>query len=372
MKLIATTFYGLEEVLEKELHDLGINNTQKLNRAVAFEGSLEDLYKANYWLRTAIRVLYPVKECRIKNGDDLYKQALKISWENYFGIEKTFAVNGVIYGKLFKHTNYPVLKLKDAIADRFRKKYHKRPDVNTQNPDIAINLYIKENQCVISLDSSGEPLFKRGYRKHTGLAPLNESLAAGLVLLSGWDKQTPFADFMCGSGTIPIEAYLIGTNTPPQILRKNYAFKHWLNFNDILWKKIIVSSKKISKFPKFIIFANDFDKNVIKFFVKNLQSFPNIRHEKFVISNIDFRQLDFRDRKYLAIINPPYGQRLKNEKNFYKEIGDFLKQKFAKGSEVWIFTADLKGLKQLGLKTKKRLILFNGNLEARFVKIPIF
>lgn len=217
MKLIAKTLYGLEKTLYDELVQLGAKNAQPVNRAVIFEGDQYLLYKANYNLRTAMSVLCQIAEFRIRSSDDLYKNSLKVSWEKYLDPEHTFSVVPVINSPVFRHTGYAGLLLKDAIADWFREKTGKRPSVNASDPDIVFNLHISNDLVTISLDSSVVPLFKRGYRKEQGAAPINEILAAGIVLLSGWKAGTTLLDPMCGSGTIPIEAAMIATNTPGQI-----------------------------------------------------------------------------------------------------------------------------------------------------------
>jgi len=372
MKLIATTYQGLENVLAKEITLLGGTKIKVLNRAVEYNGDLNLLYSSNYNLRTALRILKPLKSFYFKSPRDLYNNIYKLSWQEFFSSKYSIAVKVSGQTSIFKHSGYAALKAKDAIVDKFRFTKRIRPNVDKKNPQIIINLHFKNNKCDISLDSSGEPLFKRGYRKQTIQAPLSEVLAAGLILLSEWDKKMPFIDFMCGSGTIPIEAALIATNTPPQILRKNFSFFFWKNFDSNLWRKIVYSSKKNIISSNVKILASDKDPNAINITKKNILNLP-LKKLNFNIFISDFRTLNLKDSEYFIITNPPYNLRLKTDiKKLYKELGDSLKKNFLPGSIAWIFTANLQALKYIGLQIKQRIVLYNGKNEARFIKIPLY
>ena len=253
--MIAKTQLGLEEILSDELLKLGAQDVQVLNRAVSFVGDVGFMYKANLNLRTAIRILKPIYKFSARKDEDLYLEVKKIDWSKYISVDKTIAVNASVYSDFFNHSHYVALKVKDAIVDYFRDLTKgRRPNVNTKNPDIRINIHISNDKCTISLDSSGDSLHKRGYRHATNKAPISEVLASGLILLSDWDRQSDFLDPMCGSGTILIEAAMIACNIPPSVHRKNFCFMNWLDFNEDLWIKIKeVSLNKISNYKGRII-----------------------------------------------------------------------------------------------------------------------
>ncbi|MEA3316600.1 MAG: THUMP domain-containing protein, partial [Bacteroidota bacterium] len=213
--MIAKTFKGLENVLAKELELLNATDIEILNRAVSFSGNKELLYKANFHLRTALKILVPIKKFKANNEHELYKEVKKIRWAKYLELEGTFAVDSVVNSEIFTHSKYVAYKVKDAIVDQYRENFNIRPSVNTKNPSLQINIHISENNCSLSIDSSGESLHKRGYRLKATEAPLNEVLAAGMIYMSEWDKKSTFVDPMCGSGTLLIEAALIANNIPP-------------------------------------------------------------------------------------------------------------------------------------------------------------
>ena len=236
MKFVAKTLFGLEKVLAEELAILGAKSISQANRAVLFEGDIRLLYRVNYMLRTALSVLMPVKEFWIKSADDLYRKCMQIEWDNYMDVGNTFSVTPVVQSQIFNHTGYAGLRLKDAVADYFRKLSGKRPSVDNENPDILINLHISNDKVTVSLDSSLIPLFKRGYRKEQAAAPLNEVLAAGMLLISGWNGSKDLIDPMCGSGTIPIEAGLIACNVPAGRFRKSFGFQKWKGYDPEIFR----------------------------------------------------------------------------------------------------------------------------------------
>ena len=238
MKFVSKTLYGLEKVLSEELISLGAVNVHVLNRAVLFEGDMGLLYKVNYCARTALSVLMPVADFRIRSKEDLYKAGTKVEWDRYMNPDDTFSIVPVVNSPHFAHTGYPGLLLKDAIADTFRKKTGRRPSVDTNDPGLLINLHISNDQVTISLDSSVVPLFKRGYRQEQALAPLNEVLAAGILLLSGWNATADLLDPMCGSGTFPIEAGLLACKIPPGKFRKFFGFQKWKDFDEDTFQKV--------------------------------------------------------------------------------------------------------------------------------------
>ncbi len=372
MEIIAKTFSGLEEVLKKEIEEIGGEKIKILRRSVAFKGDKKILYLANYKLRTALRILMPILEFNFENINDFYAQLYDFEWEKYFNVNKTFSVDPVVSSKLFKNTHFAALKAKDAIVDSFMSKTSKRPNVDTKYPDIKINLYVNGKYANVSIDTSGAPLFKRGYRVKQGTAPLNEVLAAGLIYLSEWDKQTEFLDFMCGSGTLPIEAVMIGYNIPPQFKRKKFGFMNLKNFDENLWKKIIEEEDEKQTYKKISIFASDISQKATNIAAENIL---NAGFSAYIdLKTTAFDKLHFNSPKHI-IFNPPYGKRLGNKgremDEFYKHIGDTLKQNFA-GSQAWMFTGNLDALKRVGLRTSKKIIVFNGPIESRLVKYELY
>jgi putative N6-adenine-specific DNA methylase len=371
MRFIAKTLFGLEKVLAKELSDLGAADISIGNRAVFFSGTLELMYRVNYMCRTAVTILLTLSEFKIRSTDDLYTNGQKIDWEKYMNIDDTFSVIPVVQSKYFTHTGYAGLKLKDSIADYFRKKFGQRPSVDASDPTVLINLHISNERVTVSLDSSLSPLFKRGYRQETSSAPLNEVLAAGIILLSGWNAGSPLIDPMCGSGTIPIEAGMIATETPPGINRRLYGFQRWKNFDPDLFNMVreIYDSKikqadvKISGF--------DISEQAVE------QAKINVRKaglEKSVkIGTLDFKDLKPDGNEGVIFINPPYGERLNagETDDLYSMIGSTLKHSFP-GFTAWLISSNKESLKNIGLKPKEKHILYNGALECLFLKFELY
>lgn len=371
-KMTATTLKGLEGVLADELKQLGAQDIKKGIRSVTFRGDQGFLYKANIALRTAIRILKPIRTCKIYDDEDLYEAIQKIKWEKYLDVEGTFAIGAVVNSKNFtNNSHYIALKSKDAVADYFRHKYSKRPNVDLDYPDIKIHVHIQKDWCTISLDSSGDSLHKRGYRSATNSAPINEVLAAGLVLLSGYSGDENFIDPMCGSGTILIEACMIACKIPANINRKQFAFERWKNYDedlyftiqDALLKKITNSHFKIMGFDKAPSAVSKAKQNVIN---ANLEEFIGVHHVNFFNSTKEV----FGNTTIL--FNPPYGERLNIDVNeFYKKVGDTLKHNYP-NSTAWLITSDMQALKHVGLRTSKRIELKNADLDCKFVKYELY
>lgn len=368
---VAKTFHGLEKVLAEEVKKIGGKNIELLTRAVKFTGNKELLYKSNIYLRTALRVLVPIANRSVKSNKDIYKIAKTFRWEDIFSPEQTFLVSAVTNSKHIDHSYYAALKFKDGIADRFREKFQKRPSVDKDKPDYKIDLHISDTNCTISLDSSSESLHKRGYKESNVLAPLSEALAAGLILLSGWDRESTFIDPMCGSGTLPIEACMIANDIPPGIFRTSFGFKRWNDFDRDIFEKI---TQKVNILPHkdISIIGSDISENAIQTAGLNCE---NAEFEQSIQLFVkDFR--DFKPEENLTgtlIINPPYDVKMKEKdiEHFYKEIGDALKNNFH-GFDAWIFSGNLKALKSVGLKTSRKIPLYNGALESRFNNYKIF
>ncbi|HLW30259.1 MAG TPA: THUMP domain-containing protein [Brumimicrobium sp.] len=365
------TLFGFEELLRDELNELGYPEVEILNRAVQLNGDWEDVYRLNYRCRLAISVLVKVKSFTIHKEDDLYKEAKKIDWTSYFDMDKTFAVKGAVFSTLFKHTQYPFLLVKDAIADVFREKCDdKRPDVNLKSPQVMFDVYIKERSVVISLNTSGVPLFQRGYRQEVGDAPMNEVLAAGILRMSGWDRKSTLIDPMCGSGTIAIEAALWAADIPAMIERSHFAFKNFKSFDAEAWEKVRNEGNQRPIKLGFDILASDIDGEMIKKARRNSRMAPIGNMVTWDIK--DALELTAPDDKGILICNPPYGERMGEEvDDLYIALGDLFKQSFL-GYDCWVVSSNIDALKNLGLRPSQKIKVFNGNLECSLRQFQIF
>jgi len=371
MRFVAKTLYGLEKVLAEELINLGASDVHTANRAVMFNGDISLLYCVNYCLRTALSVLMPVAEFRIRSKEDLYNGGSKIEWEKFMDPDDTFSIVPVINSPHFGHTGYAGLILKDAIADTFRRKTGRRPSVDTNDPRILINLHISNDLVTISLDSSVVPLFKRGYRQEHAFAPLNEVLAAGIILLSGWNATATLTDPMCGSGTIPIEAGLIACKIPPGKFRKYFGFQRWKDFDADMFEKIkLECDGKIGPSGVKII-GSDISEQTLQYARTNVEAAGLSDVISLEIS--DFKNLKSIDNKGYVFLNPPYGERLQPLEidQLYGMIGTTLKHNFP-GTTVWLITSNKESLKHVGLKPKEKHTLFNGALECILLKYEMY
>ncbi len=370
-KMIAKTFFGFENILADELLKLGAKKILIGVRNVSFYGDLGFLFKSNLYLRSAIRILMPLNSFQLNSEKDLYSSIFNFNWEDYISVENTFIVESVLNSDLFSHSLFVSQRVKDGIVDRFRKLCNKRPNVDVENPDFKINIHISKNICTISLDSSGKPLNQRGYRSQTNIAPINEVLAAGIIMLSNWDCESDFLDPMCGSGTILIEAAMYATNYPVNIKRQRFSFMNWKNFDSDLFEMIKKSVlKKVKPFKNKII---GYDK-APSAILKCNQNVLNSGFGKIVeVSENDFFMTKKNNDKYLHILfNPPYGERLKIDiQSFYKQIGDTLKTNYS-NSNAWFITSSIEALKYVGLRPSRKIKMFNGKLESRLVKYEIY
>jgi len=369
--MIAKTMAGLEDVLAEELIGLGANNLEIGKRMVSFEGDLALMYKANIHCRTALRILRPVYEFRAKNADDIYKKVKAMNWYEHLTEDSTFAIDAITFSDYFTHSKFVAYRVKDAIADYFMQKTGKRPSVDTGNPDLLINFHIAHDKCTLSFDSSGESLHKRGYRVAQTEAPLNEVLAAGMILKTGWRGESDFVDPMCGSGTLLIEAAMIAMNVPPGIYRKNFAFEKWKNFNADLFETIYNDDSGEREFIH-KIYGSDILPEAIAIAAKNIKSAG-------VEKCIDLKTMPFEKyteapaEKGILVTNPPYGERIKPEdlSGLYENIGERLKHVFM-GYSAWILSYKKECFDKIGLKPSKKIQLVNGSLPCEFRKYDIF
>ncbi|WP_277632248.1 THUMP domain-containing class I SAM-dependent RNA methyltransferase [Avrilella dinanensis] len=370
-KMVAKTFFGFEDILAQELRSLGAQNVEQGIRMVSFSGDTGFMYKANLSLRTALKILKPIKTFKVFDEESLYKGVKSIDWSEILFANQTFVVDATVYSEAFNNSLFVVLKSKDAIVDQFREQFGKRPSIDKQHPDIRIHVHIQKDVCTVSLDTSGESLHHRGYRTSTNIAPINEVLAAGILLLSGWRGQTHFLDPMCGSGTFLVEAAMIACNIPPNINRREFAFEKWRDWDEDLFDKIEESLlNKIKDFPYRIV-GYDKAPSAVR---KSRENVRNANLEEY----IDIEQQDFfktekeTEGPLHMVFNPPYGERLDIDlERFYREIGDTFKRSYPQ-TEAWFITGNVEALKYVGLKTTRRIKLFNGKIESRLVKYDIY
>ena len=371
-KMIAKTFYGFEEILSEELLKLGAQKIIKGNRNVSFYGDKGFMYKSNISLRTALKIIKPIKEFKFKDIDEYYKKIYEIKWEDYLDFNSSFLINSVVFNsKIFNNSKFTSLKAKDAIVDRFRNKFKNRPSINSFNPELKIEIHVNRNFCTISLDSSGESLHKRGYKKYNSVAPLNEVLAAGIILMSAWDKKSDLLDPMCGTGTFLIEAAMIARNIAPNLNRLAFAFEKWKDWDNELFETIeeSVKSKEIEFEHK--LYGFDISSAMIKKAEKNIE-ISGLGVDIEIVKKDFLTSIKTDNDKLHVLINPPYDKRISADVNqLYKKIGDTLKNNYLY-SDVWIITANLEAIKSIGLKSSKKIKLFNANLESRLLNYKIY
>ena len=371
-KMIAKTFYGFEDILSEELLALGAQKINKGNRNVSFYGDKGFLYKSNLSLRTALKILKPVCEFRFKDINEYYDNIYSFKWEDYIGPTGSFLINSVVFhSNVFNNSKFTSLKAKDAIVDRFRDKFKKRPSINSFNPELRIEIHVNRNTCTVSLDSSGESLHKRGYKKYNSAAPLNEVLAAGIVLMSKWDKKSDLLDPMCGTGTFLIEAAMIAKNIAPNLNRLSFAFEKWKDWDSKLFEIIeeSVRSKEIDFDYK--LYGFDISNSMVKKAQKNIEV-AEIDIDIEIVKKDFFNSKKTDEDKLHILINPPYDKRISTDVNvLYKKIGDTLKNNYLY-SDVWIITANLEAIKSIGLRSNNKIKLYNSNLESRLLNYAIY
>lgn len=370
--MIAKTFKGLEEVLAGELVALGANNVKTERRAVSFMGDKQLLYRANLCLRTASRVLVPIMTFKAKDADAVYEQVKQLDWSQYMTLQTGFQIDATVYSETFRHSRYVTYRVKDAIADWWNEREGKRPSVRLSDPDLMLNVHIANETVTLSLDSSGESLHKRGYRVANTEAPINEALAAGMLLIAGWKGETDFYDPMCGSGTLLIEAALIAQNIAPGIFRKGFAFERWRDFDKDLFEFVYNDDSQERPFTHHI-YGSDASYYAVQAALKNIKAAGQQRC-------IEVKQIRLQEIKRetqtpaLVMVNPPYGERLAQDKDvlrLYADIGTTFKHQFA-GATAWIISSNEDALKCIGLKPSKRIHLMNGELDCLFNQYELF
>lgn len=366
----AKTLRGLEQVLAGELKEIGADAVHPVNRGVDFSGSIALMYKANLFLRTALRILRPVSRFKAESEEQLYRRIMSIDWSEFMTYKNSFAVDAVAFSSRFRNSHFIELKVKDAIADQFRNNTSLRPSVDLQHPEIRINVHVQDTFFTVSLDSSGESLHKRGYRKQQHPASLNEVLAAGMILISEWDPKTPFINPMCGSGTLAIEAAMIAAGIFPGNILRSYGFQYWVDYDPQLFNHVKERMPAQLRNPVEIT-ASDISGDAVRITKINAKA-AGVEH-LIKYSRADFMDHDLMKNNPLVILNPPYGERMvvENLGGLYSGIGSALKHKFP-GSKAWILTANMDAIKHIGLKPDRKITLYNGSLECRFLKFSLF
>lgn len=372
--MLAKTFKGLEQVLATELVQLGANNVQVERRAVSFTGDKRMLYTANMCLRTASRVLVPILSFKAQKADDIYEQVKALDWSQYMTVKTTFQIDATVYSDYFRHSQFVTYRVKDAIVDYWMERENQRPSVKLEGADLYLNVHIAGDRVTLSMDSSGESLHKRGYRVANTQAPINEALAAGMLLLAGWNGQSDFYDPMCGSGTLLIEAALIARNIAPGVYRQGFAFEKWADFDADLWDEVYNDDSREREF-KHKIYGSDAGFYAVQAATKNIQSASLQRDiEVKQIRVEELRLADTNTEGALVMINPPYGERLSQDKNvlrLYQDMGTALKHQFS-GATAWVISSNEEALKCIGLRPAKKIHLVNGDLDCLFNKYELF
>lgn len=389
IKMTAVAAFGLEGILAQELENIGAMNIEIGHKAVTFEGNNRTLYRANLELRTALRVLIPKHTFRFRNEEELYKKIYAIDWQEVLTPQTTFAINSAVKSEKYTNSNFMSLKAKDAIVDKLRAVYGKRPNIDLDNPFLRLHLLIIDDDCTISFDTSGDSLHKRGYRVNQGTAPMNETLAAGMLLLAGWDGQCNLIDPMCGSGTILMEAAAIAYNIAPGLLREHFGFMNFPDFDDKLWQSLKNEARSRQRNFDHIIYGSDISNNAIQIAKQNIKAaqldwkiivrnYDFFKYEADFLSEDDSAENDGSAEKPveyqgIVMLNPPYGERMPQQdiEDFYERIGDTLKQSFT-GYDAWIISSNKTALKKIGLRTSKKLTLFNAGLECKYHKYEMY
>ena len=369
----ATVARGLEEIAAQELEALGGENVNPTFTGIEFQGDQKLLYKVNLWSRLIFRVLVPIQKFPCHNAKQLYKGVQSINWDNYLSPEQSLMVHCTGKNKQLNHSHFSALQVKNAIADQQREDFGKRSDVNLENPDLIINLHIEETYAILSLDSSGESLHRRGYRPAMGTAPLKETFAAALLTMSDWETHLPLLDPMCGSGTFPIEAGLQSLNIAPGLFRKEFAFEKWSDFNSKLWQQLKEEAKQqqLSELPA-RIYGRDRASEMLEQAKSNAKNCH--LHQHLDLAKMELENLEPPSDQGIIICNPPYGKRVGEVKELgqlYKQLGDVFKQRF-KGWTAYVLSGNKELTKQIGLRTSKRIPVYNGSIACTLLRYELF
>lgn len=372
-RYFATVARGLEPIAARELENLGATQVMPDFTGVHFEGDRRLLYRVNLWARTIFRVLVPIAEFRCTDADSLYRGVSAIDWSAYLSAEQTLAIRCTGGNEKLNHTHYSALQVKNAIVDQQRRQFGRRSSVDTANPDLQINAHIHNTRCILSLDSSGESLHRRGYRPAMGVAPLKETLAAALLELAQYDPNLPLLDPMCGSGTLPLEACLKALNIAPGLFRQEFAFMKWQDFDRPLWRQLGHEALEAqhSDLPA-SIWGSDADRSAIELAQTNAE---NCGVTDFVrLKQLELSQLEAPGDRGMLICNPPYGERLGDSQELgalYKQLGDIFKQRF-KGWTAFILTGNKELAKRVGLRAARRIPVENGAIPCTLLKYELY
>lgn len=369
----ATVARGLEPIAAQELERLGAQEIRPDFTGVHFVGNLALLYRVNLWARTLFRVLVTVRKFPCPNANALYQEIQNIAWEQYLNPDNTLAVNATGGSRSLNHTHFTALQVKNAIVDQQSRQFGQRSSVDTQNPDLLINVHIHQDHCTLSLDSSGTSLHRRGYRPAMGLAPLKETLAAALLDMAQWEPSLPFLDPLCGSGTLPLEASLKALNIAPGLFRQQFAFEKWRNFDQQLWSQLLdeAQTSQLTELKAPII-GSDRDPEILHQAENNAQRCGVAHQVKFTLRRL--QTIEAPAEHGVIICNPPYGERLGNAQelgDFYKQLGDVFKQRFT-GWTAFVLTGNKELAKRVGLKASRRIPVYNGSIPCTFLKYELY
>ena len=370
MQLTIKTLFGFEDILAEEVNVLGGRKVEKITRGVKCKGNPAFLYRANLSLRTALKILVPIYTFHARDEKQLYNKMMEFDWSHFLDVDQTFAIDPVIFSEVFTHSKYVGLKSKDAMVDQYRNKYRRRPSIDTDKPDVLFNIHCANDFFTVSIDSSGVALNQRGYREEGHRSPMNEVLAAGMIILSGWDKKSPLVDPMCGSGTILTEAAMIAMNMGPNLKRKEFGFRTWPEYSPILFNNVKTEEQSKVRKPNLNLTGIDIDDNAVQMARKALSKIGLRREVR--IKTMDFMDFKPINDHGMIVTNPPYGKRIGEDiLDFYKSMGDAFKQNF-NGYDAWLISSNKQALKQIGLKDSERIKLYNGKLECDFCKYELY
>jgi len=370
---IAACTKGLEDVLAGELTALGAREVSAGRGSVTFVADLETFYRTALHLRTAVRVLVPVCDGEVRSPEDLYDLVASVDWSRYTSVDRTLAVECNVKDSAITHSGYAALKVKDAVVDQFRDNTGERPNIDRENADLRLALRVFRDHATLSLDATGDSLHKRGWRPIQVKSPLNEAIAAGIVLLSGWDRSSVLVDPMCGSGTLPVEAALIASDTAPGLLRDEFAFHRWPDFDSALWNRVKDEARaRVKPVPAGLIFGNDLHGGALDLARKGAKAAGV--DGSVTLFNKDISEWQPPAPPKVVVVNPPYGERLGDADDLpalYKSLGSFLKKQ-CQGASAFVLSGNPEITRHIGLKAMRKHVLFNGPIECRLLRYDIY